>query len=96
MSKKKIETEMPTEVLVALAEACGFRLASDRVSGADEWTLSAGHGADHVQYVGTRQSVCSFLSGHVAMQAQTTKILNDLDNAHRRLVLDARGRLGQR
>lgn len=90
----KIENNLPTEVLTALAKACGFSSAFDRSPGTDEWTLSAGHGATHVQHVGTRQSVCAFLTGYAAMQIKTTQILNDLDNANRRLILDMRARLG--
>lgn len=89
----KIETSLPTEALTALAEACGFNVTVDRRPGTDEWTLSAGHGVKHVQYVGTRQSVCAFLTGYAAMRLQTAQILNDLDNAHRRLILDMRERL---
>ena len=92
----RIENNLAAEVLTVLAEACGFCVAFDRSPGADEWTLSAGHGVKHVQYVGTRQSVCAFLTGYAAMQLQTTQILNDLDNAHRRLILDVRERLGTR
>ena len=90
----KIENNLPPEVLTALAEACGFRLAFDRSPGTDEWTLSVGHGVKHVQYVGTRQSVCAFLTGYAAMRLQTKQILNDLDSAHRVLILDIRNRLG--
>ena len=88
-----IENNMPTEVVVATAEACGLRISFDSSPGADEWTLSAGHGVRHVQYVGTRQSVCAFLNGYAAMLLQTTQILNDLDSANRRLILDVRDRL---
>ena len=91
----KIENNLPTEVLTALAEALGFRVAFDRSPGTDEWTLSAGHGATYVHHVGTRQGVCAFLTGYGAMQLQTTQILNDLDNANRRLILDMRARLGR-
>ncbi len=90
----KIETDMPTDVLACVAEACGFRVAYDRRPDADEWTLSRGHGVKHIQHAGTRQSVCAFLNGYAAMQLQTTQILNDMDNAHRRLVLEMRERLG--
>jgi hypothetical protein len=89
----KIETNLPTEVLTALAEACGFRVVFDRSPGADEWTLSHGHGVSHVQHVGTRQAVCAFLTGHADMRLITVQILNDLDSAHRRLILDMRTRL---
>lgn len=89
----KIENNLPIEVLTALAEACGFRIALDHSPGANEWTLSHGHGATHVQHVGTRQDVCAFLTGYADMQLLTMQILNDLDNAHRRLILDMRARL---
>jgi hypothetical protein len=89
----KIENNMPTEVLVAVAKACGFSVVVDRSPGADEWTLSHGHGVTHVQHVGTRQDVCAFLTGYADMRLLTTQMLNDLDNAHRSLILDMRDRL---
>jgi len=95
----KIEDNLPTEVLTALAEACGFQVVFDRAPGTDEWTLTAGRFAGplqyDVQYVGTRQSVCAFLTGYASMQLQTTQILNDLDRAHQGLILDMRERLGR-
>lgn len=91
----KIENNLPTEVLTALAEACGFRIAFNRSPETDEWTLSHGHGPTCVQHVGTRQDVCAFLTGYADMRLQTTQILNDLDNAHRRLILDVRKLLGR-
>ena len=90
----KIDPDLPTVVLSTVAEACGFRIVYDHSPGADAWEISAGHGASHVQYVGTRQSVCAFLAGYAAMRLQTTQILNDLDAAHRRLIFDMRDRLG--
>jgi hypothetical protein len=92
----KIDSELPTEVLVALAKACGFSLAYERSSGADEWTLSHGHGVSHVQHVGTRKDVCAFLIGYADMQLTTTQILNDVESAHRKLIADMRDRLGPR
>jgi hypothetical protein len=90
----KIDDNLHIEVLSALAKACGFSVAYDRSPGADTWTLSAGHGDEHLQYVGTRQCVCAFLHGYAAMRLQTTQILNELDNAQRRQILDMRSRLG--
>lgn len=90
----KIDDSLPTEVLSALAEACGFRLSHDTASGVDAWTLSHGHGPTHVQHVGTRQNVCAFLAGYADMQLQTAQLLNELDRSHRSLVLDLRTRLG--
>lgn len=89
----KIETEFPTAVLTALAAACGFHLVFDHSPGVDEWTLSTGHGAKYYQYIGTRQSVCAFLAGYAAMQIQTTQVLNELNSAHQKLILDMRARL---
>lgn len=90
----KIETDLPLEVLVALADGCGFRAHFDRTPGVDEWVLSRGHGKTYKQFVGTARDVCAFLTGYAEMQLCTTQILNDLDNAHRRLILDMRTRLG--
>jgi hypothetical protein len=87
-----IDDNLPEVVLIALAEALGFRIAYARQPGVDEWTLSAGHGVNHVQYVGTRASVCAFLAGYAAMKLQTTQMLNDMDNAHRRMVIEMRDR----
>ncbi len=90
----KIETSVPVQILAALAEGCGFRSSYDRTPGADEWTLSAGHGDTHVQYVGTMQSVLAFLTGYAAMRMQTKQMLLDLSTTHERLILDMRTRLG--
>lgn len=90
----KIEADLPLTVLNALAKGCGFRITYDHSPGADEWTLSAGHGATHVQYVGTRRDICAFLSGYAAMRIQTTQILNEIDNETRKLIVDMRTRLG--
>ena len=96
----KIDDNLPTEVLTALADACGFRIACDRTPGVDAWTLSqrlpAGTVTMHVEHVGTRQSVCAFLIGFSSMQLQTTQILNEIDGANRRLILDMMARLGGR
>ena len=89
----KIDDNLPTEVLTALAEALGFSVAFDRSPDTDKWTLSAGHGETYVQHVGTRQGVCAFLTGYAAMRLQTTQILNDFDNANRKLVLEMRALL---
>lgn len=77
-----------------LAEACGFRIASDRTPGADEWTLSTGHGASHVQYRGTRQDVCAFLVGYSTMQARATEMLRDLGERQQQLIDLMQRRLG--
>lgn len=82
-----IATNLPSEVISALAEACGFRVVCDHAPDADEWTLSAGHGATHVQFVGTKQSVCAFLSGYAAMRIKAMQMLNDLDAAHKQVFL---------
>ena len=95
MSAHKIDADLPTEVIAAVAETCGFRVHYDRSPGTDEWTLSRGHGSTHVQHVGTRRDVCAFLTGYANMQIQTTKILSELEKAHRALILDVRQRLGQ-
>lgn len=89
----KIDDNLPTNVLSALAEACGFHLSYSRAPGTDEWTLSHGHGASHVQHVGTRKSVCAFLTGYADMRLQTTQILNEMSNAHQKLVLTMKMRL---
>lgn len=93
----KIDDDLPTEVLTALAEGCGFRLAFDLPDG-DKWTLStsivAGQITMPIQHVGTRRSVCAFLSGYSSMLLKTTQILNDLERANRKLLLDMRARLG--
>lgn len=94
MKYKIDDKNVSTEVLSVLAKACGFRVAFDRSPGADEWELSAGHGENHVQYVGTRQGVSAFLTGYGAMQLQTRQILNDLDSAHRKILLDMKTRIG--
>ena len=89
----KIDDELPTEVLNALAVACGFHLSS--TPGVDEWTLSHPHGVIHtepVHHVGTRKAICAFLTGYADMQLQTTQILNDFDSAQRKLILEMRGR----
>lgn len=91
----KIDVDLPTEVLGALARACGFLLSYDRTPGADAWTLSHGHGPTYVQHVGTRQAVCAFLTGYADMQLQTTQILNELDSAQQRLIVDVRDCLGR-
>jgi len=70
------------------------RISTDHSPGADEWTLSSGHGMRHVQYVGTRQSVCAFLNGYAAMQMKTMQMLNDLDSAHRASMLAMRECVG--
>lgn len=94
----KIDDDLPTEVLVALAEGCGFRLASDRAPSADEWTLStsieAGPVTVPIQHVGTRRSVCAFLIGYSSMRLKTSQILNDFERSNQELVLHMRTRLG--
>jgi hypothetical protein len=94
----KIDDDLPTEVLIALAEGCGFRLAFDRAPGVDEWTLSssivAGPITVPLQHVGTRRSVCAFLIGYSSMRQKTSQILNDLERANQELVLRMRARLG--
>lgn len=94
MSMSKIDTDLHPDVLSALAEGCGFRVSYDRTPGADAWTLSSGHGADHVQYAGTRQSTCAFLAGYAAMRVRARALLGELEEAHRRLVATARHSLG--
>lgn len=88
----KIDNNLPTEVLAALAKACGFRITFDSPE-AHEWTLSHEHVPTLVQHVGTRQDVCAFLTGYADMQLLTTQILNELDSANRNLILDMRARL---
>lgn len=94
----KIDDNLPTEVLTALAEGCGFRLAFDLPDG-NKWTLStsivAGQITVPLQHVGTRRSVCAFLIGYSSMRLQTTQILNDLDSANQKMILDMRERLGR-
>jgi hypothetical protein len=90
----KIETNLPTEVITALAEACGFSVAYDRSPGANTWTLSHGHGISYVQHTGTREAVCAFLIGYADMGLLTSQALNDLDNEKQKLILDVRVRLG--
>lgn len=90
----KIDDSLPTPVLSALAEACGFRLSHDVAPGVDAWTLSHDHGPSRIQHVGTRQNVCAFLAGYADMQLQTSQLFNELDKDHRSLVLDLRTRLG--
>lgn len=92
----KINTGLPDTVLAALAAACGFQIASNRTAGIDEWVLTAGHGATHHQHTGTRQEVCAFLMGYGAMQLQTTQILNELNSAHQKLILDMQARFSPR
>ena len=90
----KIDTDLPVDVLVLLAQACGFQVSYDRRPAADEWTLSAGHGIAHRQFTGTRQVVCAFLSGYAEMRIRATQALNEIEAAQRDLVNDARVRLG--
>lgn len=89
----KIDVDVPISVIGALAEALGFRALYDRRDNVDEWTISKGHGTDHVQYVGTRASVSAFLQGYSAMSLATSQILNDLDNGNRRLIEAVREKL---
>lgn len=93
----KIDDNLPTEVLALLAKECGFSLAVSE--GAAEWKLSAKRKAGQtdfvVEYTGTRQSVCAFLTGYGAMHLVTTQLLNEIDSAHRELVLAMRSRLGR-
>jgi hypothetical protein len=89
----KICTDLPSEVLAVLAKALGFRLSCSRAPDDDEWALSHGHGTTHIQHVGTRAAVCAFLTGYSAMQLHTTRILNELENAHKELILNMRSRL---
>lgn len=93
---QKIDTELPLEVLVALAKACGFSVHYDRTPGVDSWKVCHRHSPTNIEHVGTRQAICAFLTGYADMQMLTTQILNDVDNAGRRLVLEMRERLGQR
>lgn len=88
-----LRMDAPVEVIVALAEACGFRVVYDRTPGVDSWTLSSGHGLTHTQHSGTQRDILAFLYGYAAMQLKTTQMLNELDNAHRRLILEMRRRL---
>lgn len=90
----KIDTDLPVVVLVAVAEACGLSVSWDRAPGADAWTLSAGHGDRRIDHVGTKQSVCAFLTGYAAMQQQTVQILNEFGSAQRELVADMLARVG--
>lgn len=92
---RKINDDLPLDVLTALAEGYGFSVALSRPPDADEWVLTAGQGAKLVQHRGTRQSVCAFLTGYAAMLLQTTQILNEIDNGHRRIILGMRERLAR-
>ncbi len=90
----KIDDALPTEVLTALAASLGFQINFEHSPGVDEWELSGDLGLTRVQHVGTRRSVCAFLIGYSSMRLQTTQILNDLDRANQKLILDMRARLG--
>lgn len=94
MSTSKIDTDLHLDILSALAEGCGFRVSYDRTPGADAWTLSSGHGAGHVQYTGTRQSTCAFLTGYAAMRVRARALIAELEEAHRKLVAAAKHSLG--
>jgi hypothetical protein len=91
----KIDDELPVAVLDAIAHALGFRVFYDRREDVDEWTLSAGHGASHVQYVGTRKSICAFLAGYGAMRARAVQMLNDAERANKNTIADCRAYLGE-
>lgn len=82
----KIDGDLPTSVLNALAESFGFRLVYDRTPNTDEWILSAGHGALHVQHVGTRQNICAFLAGYASMHQHARGLLDTLNKLNRELV----------
>lgn len=90
MTETIINDSMPDNMINALAIALGFRI----VLYADSCDLSIGHGTSHTTYTGTKRSVAAFLLGYGAMQLQTSQMLNDLDNAHRRLIIDMRARMG--
>lgn len=87
-----IRTELPPEVVVALASACGFKVSYERRPGEDKWVLSAGHGVKRVEHVGTKEVISAFLSGYASMQMQTTQILIDMEIANRKLLQDMRDR----
>lgn len=89
----KIDDNLPLEVLSLFAEALGFRLSFDHAPDADEWTASAGHGVTYVQYVGTRKSMCAFLTGYGAMRLQTAQIINEVEMANNALISAMRSKI---
>ena len=90
----RIDDPPSDRTLSLLAEAILNPHASDRTPGADEWTLSTGHGASHAQYRGTRQDVCAFLVGYSTMQAKATEMLRDLGERQQQLIDLMQRRLG--
>lgn len=89
----KIEDDLPTSVISVVANACGFQVAYSREPDVDEWSLSSGHGENHVEYVGTRQVICAFLSGFVAMRERAVQLLSDLRAEQQESFHDVTNRL---
>jgi hypothetical protein len=89
----KIQDDLPTDVLSRAASACGFRVAYSREPDLDEWSLSSGHGERHVEYVGTRRTICAFLVGFVASRDRAIELLKDLRDQQREAFLRAMRRI---
>lgn len=85
----KIQDDLPTDVLSRAASACGFQVAYSREPDLDEWSLSSGHGETHVEYVGTRRTICAFLVGFVASRDRAIGLLKDLSDQQREAFLRA-------
>lgn len=84
-----IDTNLPTEVLVAVAKECGFTLAFGPRPESYMWTLSSGHGINYEHHTGSRSDICAFLAGYTAMRVKAANVLRDADAA----IAKARERL---